>query len=82
MAQVLDLLHVALREGLQAVELAHHAREVVLELQNVADQTARAEQEGREATKLVEKMEQRLKVHQDEYAMVQSKYREEQEAKT
>merc|ERR1719261_1936455 len=51
-------------------------------LQNVADQTQRAEQEGKEASKLVEKMEQRMKVHQDEYAMVQTKYREEQEAKT
>jgi chromosome segregation ATPase len=48
----------------------------------VADQTARTEQEGREAAKLVEKMEQRLKVHMDEFAMVQGKHKEEQEAKT
>merc|ERR1719482_1919262 len=51
-------------------------------IQNVADNTARAEQEGREAAKLVEKMEQRMKVHMDEFAMVQSKHKEEQEAKT
>lgn len=39
-------------------------------IQKVADNTARAEQEGREAAKLVEKMEQRLKVHMDEFQMV------------